>query len=203
MNDFNKFVSPQPHDPYEDIRINPIESNKKRREEPYTGLPPSLAPPMVLASLMHVLKKSLDAFFEADANTSLLDNPQQLLDTVLNFKNHLQELVEEDLSHTPRYTQQLSTSWHSLRNDCHFLLAHVSPLPDYVEKTHRFLETLFHYPEEQDHPLGYYLTAFAGEHWIPFPFMDILKKLHEECQTTPQTAMLIQWIMTLSEILSE
>lgn len=202
MNDFQKFVSPQPNDPYGEIRVNPIEGHKKEKQ-PYADLPPPQTSLKPLAGLMYALKKPLDAFFESDADTFLLENPQHLLDAVLDFKNLLEKLIDNDLSHDSDFAGQLSSSWHTLCSDCDFLLSHASPLPDYAEKTHLFIEALNHYPENQDHSLGYYFTASAGENWTPVPFMDMLQTLHKEGKSAPENATLIQWVVTLSTILEE
>jgi hypothetical protein len=42
------------------------------------------------------------------------------------------------------------------------------------------IEAINHYPEKGDHSLGYYLSSSTGENWIPFPFMEILRNLHEK-----------------------
>lgn len=202
MSDFNKFVSGRPPDPFENPRIDPIEADKRQKEDPYTGLPEENGLPLAFGALTVLLKKSFQSLEYGDHSLQLFFDPEQLLERVLELKNLLQALAEEDLSHDPGYTQQLSVVWHTLLDDCNSILGHSGSPPAYAKLAKQFLEKLTNYPPQEDHTLGYYLSAGMGKEWTPFPFMAILQKLHEECLENPSSATLIQWIVALTEILN-
>lgn len=202
MNDFQKFVHRRDPAPYEEIRINPIEKDKKGKEEPYKGLPPSTAKPLVFGSLVSYFKKFLNIFFGKDRSPLLFFDQHQMLEDVAAFKKLLQILSQNDESHIPEYTQQLSGLWHNLLDDCNSILATSAAAPSNLVKLKAFVDEMYHYPLEEDHTLGYYFTEYAGKDWIPFPFMKILQHLHEECTDSPQTATLIKWLDTLTDILA-
>ncbi len=202
MSDFQKFVGRKPHDPYEHLRVDPIEKNKHQKEEPYTGLPSEAHLSLIFAALASCLKQIFRPLENSDHSLQLFFNPQQLLERVLEFKHLLQRLAEEDLSQDPNYIQQLSAVWHNLLDDCNSILSYSESPPEFAQEARGFLQQLTQYPAESDHTLGFYLNKGIGKEWSPFPFMEMLKNLHLACQTSPQTAPLIQWIIALTEILN-
>lgn len=202
MNDFQKFVHRRDPAPYEEIRVNPIEKDKKGKEEPYKGLPTSAAKPLVLGSLVSYFKKFLNLFFGKGKSPLLFFDQQQMLEDVAAFKKLLQILSQDDQSHNPEFTQQLSELWHNLLDDCNSILANSESAPSNLVKLKVFIDEMYHFPPGEDHTLGYYFTEYAGKDWIPFPFMEILQHLHEECTDSPQKAVLIRWLDNLTDILS-
>jgi len=202
MSDFQKFINRKDHDPYENIRISRVENDKKRPEDPYTELPPPATRPLVFASLVSVLKKIFTTLFNKGHSHELLFNPEQLLESVATFKTLIEILIEEDQSHNLAFTHQLSQVWHKLQDDCNSILAYSEQAPSYALKTKHFLNALSLYPESEEHSFGFYLTHFAGEDWTPFPFLEMLEHLHQECQTSPENATLVEWLIDLTEILS-
>ncbi|MBS0653543.1 MAG: hypothetical protein JSR39_08500 [Verrucomicrobia bacterium] len=202
MNDFQKFVHRRDPAPYEEIRISPIEKDKKGKEEPYKGLPPSTAKPLVFGSLVSYFKRFLNMFFGKGRSPLLFFDQRQMLEDVAAFKKLLQILSEDDQSHNPEYTQQLSELWHNLLDDCNSILATSEAAPGNLIKLKVFVDEMYHFPPDEDHTLGYYFTEYAGKDWIPFPFMEILQHLHEECGDAPQKATLVKWVETLTDILA-
>ncbi len=202
MNDFQKFVHRRDPAPYEEIRVSPIEKDKKGKEETYVGLPPLTTKPLVFGSLVSFLKRFLKIFFSKDRSPLLFFDQHQMLEDVAAFKKLLQILSQDDQSHSPEYTQQLSGLWHNLLDDCNSVLATSDPSPSNLSKLKLFIDEMYHYPPDEDHTLGYYFTEYAGKSWIPFPFMEILQHLHEECTNSPQKATLINWLDSLTDILA-
>lgn len=201
MNDFQKSVHRRDPAPYEEIRISEIEKDKKGKEEQFKELPSS-SKPMVFGSLVSYFKKFLNTFFQKGASQLLFFDQQQMLEDVIAFKKLLQILMEDDQSHNPEFTQQLSELWHNLLDDCNSILASASNAPDSHTKLKVFIEELHHYPSGADHTLGYYFTEYAGKDWIPFPFMEILQDLHEEHALHPQKSILAKWTEALADILA-
>ncbi len=203
MNDFQKSVHRRDPAPYEEIRISEIEKDKKEKAPPYTGLPASESKPLIFGSLIACFKKIFNSFFPKGKSSLLFFDLQQTLEDVAALKKQLQVLSETDQSHNPEYTQQLAELWHNLLDDCNSILTARENQPDNLLNLKIFIDEINHYPSGQDHSLGYYFTKYAGKDWIPFPFMEMLQNLHEECALKPQKATLIKWINSLSDILAD
>jgi hypothetical protein len=202
MNDFQKNVHRKEPTPYEDIRITPIEKDKKGKEEGYKELPPTSAKPLVFGSLVTFFKKFLSVFFGKEKPASSLLDQQQMLEDVAAFRKLLQILSKEDQSHNPEFTQQLSELWHHLVDDYSLLTASSHSIPSYLSKLMTFINEVHHFPPDEDHSLGYYFTEYAGKDWIPFPFMEILEGLYREYIQSPQTSTLSRWLSELTDVLA-
>jgi len=202
MNDFQKFVQRRDPAPYEEIRVNPIEKNKKDKEEPYKGFPISGNKSLLFSSVISCFKKLLGFFFGKSKSLPSYSNEQQLLKDVAAFKRLLEMLTQNDQSHNPEYTQELSRLWHNLIDDCNFILANSTAKSDNLINLKIFIDEVHRYPPDEDHTLGYYFTEYAGRDWIPFPFMEILQHLYKESHESPQKATLVKWLDTLAHVLS-
>ena len=202
MNDFQKHVHRRESTPYEEIKISPIEKDKKGKEEGYKGLPAASPKPLIFGSLVSYFKKFLTLFFGEEKSASLFFDQQQMLEDVAAFRKLLQILSQDDQSHNPEFTQQLSELWHHLMEDCDSVLASSKSAPNYLVLLKAFMQEMHHYPPNEDHSLGYYFTEYAGKDWIPFPFMEILEGLHREYAQFPESATLSRWLDMLAKILA-
>ena len=63
------------------------------------------------------------------------------------------------------------------------------------------IEEMRLYPLGADHTLGYYLSEYVGQEWLPFPFIDILSTLHKEYQENA-SSILGGWISLLDALVS-
>jgi hypothetical protein len=198
MGNFDKFVNPREPSPYEKIIVNPIEKDKKERQEPYTGLKGTTRP-QVFATLLSYFKKVLSTLsFKGKEGLIFLDE-EHLLEHVRAFRELLMILSTEDQSHNPNYTQQLSTLWHNLLDDCNSLSASSATL----DKIRFFITQIQNYPPGADHSLGYYFTEYAGKEWIPFPFMELLQHLHDQNKADREHSILSNWVALLTDILGK
>jgi hypothetical protein len=186
--------------PYEKIIVNPIEKDKREKEEGYTGLKNSTRT-QAFAALVSYFKKILAVVASKSRNQLYLYDQQHLLDDVLAFRQLLLILSVDDQSHNPDFTQQLSELWHNLLDDCNYPVSQES-LPEIVNKLKFFIAQVQNFPLGADHTLGYYFNAYAGKNWIPFPFMELLQALHQEYNASPMISVLQNWISLLNEILS-
>ncbi|MFZ4772399.1 MAG: hypothetical protein ACOYK9_00200 [Chlamydiia bacterium] len=101
-----------------------------------------------------------------------LRTPQRVIDSLREFLAIFKKLESVDLSADWRYCEKLSKSWMEVKES---LSEGSFPTISLQE----LVQSIEHYPEKGDHSLGYYLSLHAGEEWIPFPFMEILRNLHE------------------------
>ncbi len=177
--------------------VQAVEKEKKDKEPYNPKRAPEEAP--IYTLILAVLKKII-RFFGSSKTFSLSISQKELVyEDLLSFRKMLHLLGGEDQSHNPEFHLHLAELWHNLVNDCQNI-AHAAPLFTEIKN----LVTQIHrYPQKVDYSLGYYLSAYAGKEWIPFPFLEILKKLHEEHKQNPERSTLTLWIHTLTSILNQ
>jgi hypothetical protein len=188
--------------PYEKIIVNPIEKDRREKEESYTGLKNSTRF-QALATLVAYFKKILTTFASKGKGQIYVYDQQHLIDDVLAFRQLLIVLARDDQSHNPDFTQQLSELWHNLLDDCNSLSISQAAPSEIVDKVNFFLLQLKNFPPGADHTLGYYFSEYAGKDWIPFPFMELLQSLHEEYNASPPISVLQNWSSLLNAILGQ
>lgn len=196
MSDSDKSIQRKDPSAYEKIAVNPLEKDKREKEEGYTSLKGSTRS-QIFATLTSYFKKILTILSTKEKKVFV--DQQQLLTHVLAFRKLLVILSKEDKSHDPEFTQQLSELWHNLLDDCNL----PSQIPsETLDKIKFYISQVQNYPSSADHTLGYYFTQYAGKDWLPFPFMELLQQLHEEHIATPQTSVLTNWLTLLNDIIT-
>jgi len=183
------------------LKVQRIEKDRSRKEED-SSKEESKPHPILFACLTYIFNNLLNTFFPQQKSQVDTIEKQQLIDDLTTFKKKLQILSTEDQSQNPEFIQQLSELWHNLLEDCNILNI-TSQKPDLQLKgIQDFIHTIQLYPQSEDHTLGYYLTEYVGAVWLPFPFMEMLKKLHENYQNNPEKSDLGQWLASLSHLLA-
>ncbi len=202
MGDLDKSVHRRERDPYENIVTGRIERDKKAQDEGYADARKA-AKSQIFAALVSYFKKVLSSLStEGKEKGAFLLDEGPLIDSILAFRNVLKILSIEDRSHHPEFAQQMSELWHKLVDDCNSIQGQTGVSIEGLAKIKFFISQVMHYPPGEDHTLGYYFDEFAGKTWIPFPFMDMLKELHEEHLTNPATSTLSNWLSLLNEMLA-
>lgn len=112
------------------------------------------------------------------------------------------QLAEKDVSENVHFASTLSDTWSSLTDHSDAIeegsmVSGIDP-----QKVRTLSKTIGKFPEGEEHTLGYYLKEHAGKDWLPFPYMELLKKLHRLHAVEPTHSPLQQWIEMLEEILS-
>jgi hypothetical protein len=203
MSDFQKPIDRINRDKREDWVTPPIqkvEKDKKTQEEPYAkDLKSEISKSALFATLTFFCKKFLNLFSQRGKSSSLFFDIQQILENLYAFRKMLQILANEDQSHNPEFTLQLSELWHNLLDDCNIVTSFEKNIPEFSSKIKLIIKKINDFPSTEDHQLGYYLTEYAGKEWLPFPFMDILLQLHQEYQKNLQMSELASWISVLNE----
>jgi hypothetical protein len=128
---------------------------------------------------------------------------KEILETLKEIKILFTNLEEENLSENLKFAEELSLKWRKILD----FVAH-NLKTKHEEKTSTSLKDnlknlvkeIHSYPEGKDHTLGIYLTENLGQNWLPFPFMQILYKLHEEAILDSKSSKLSLWIKKIEEI---
>lgn len=200
MSDYDKKINPKEHDPYENISAHRIEKDKKGKEE-FSSHRQEPTKSQIFATLISYFKKLISLFSDKNRETLFLFENHELHKHLIIFRSQLQILSKQDESHNPAFTQQLTELWHNLLDDCNSLTASKEFSAQTISDIKFFISQVSNYPLGADHTLGYYFHAYAGKDWIPFPFMDLLKELHDEYRANPSTNHLTQWISLITDIL--
>lgn len=128
-----------------------------------------------------------------------------LHDMFVHFKETLNRLLEEDLSMDMRYLTELSQSWIHLHETTTQINIHGyvddEQFKQILDGSNVFTDKLKHFKASQEYPLAYYLQQQAGNDWVPFPFMNQLRALHEEAQQMTQESTLHNWIRDLDHLI--
>lgn len=188
-----------PYDKYRKYRIEGAENEtheddqrKKFEEEPSKK---RLSPG---SFFLFLLWKLLNYFIHLTRGGISEKEEQEIRDNLQLLKESFESMKWEDRSQDVAFLNQLSEIWHrALENS-----EHLKRTDPFSAAFHSFLKKIQNYPEEQEHTLGYYLTAYAGEKWLPFPYMELIQKIYEQHQQDPSTSSLALWLQELDELLS-
>jgi hypothetical protein len=180
------------------IYLAQINKDKENEEEGSIQNPGSKFFALVAATLY--LKKFVDHFVNVAKSLTSSINTEKVLEDIAAFKNVLCELCLEDKSHDPTFTHRLSKFWQKLYENCSGLEEKIGHLDSLAAEVMLFVKEVNHFPQGEEFTLGYYLTEHAGQDWIPFPFMNMLRDLHEEYLAAPTTSQLDRWVKKINEI---
>lgn len=168
--------------------------NKLRKEEPSF---------VFSAALMGIMKDAIsdkwnDLFRRIDSSMLNLAVQKSFKDLRILF----QELEERDVSMELDYLLRLSRCWMSVEHAIKGLQEHPNAanlaIRGYV---HELLEEIESCSKGQEYPLIHYLKEHAGTSWVPFPFMHILRTLHEEYHAGKPENELKRWLMLVDAVL--
>ncbi len=143
----------------------------------------------IIGYLLQAMQRALNALLERFGKT---ENSSK--ETSLNtLKSFLDLLKAEDRSQDVHFLNDLSKSWNQALEESLAFKEEAS----LIFKI--FVKKILHYPENQVHTFGYYLTEYAGQKWIPFPYMELVQKLHREHEKSPSTSSLTEWTRLLED----
>lgn len=194
MSGFDKPIHERRRD--EGVIVARIEADKKGKE-PFAEQLPESTKRILTAAMLVYLKKLLSSFpvVEEQSDESLL------LADLQSLKKLLQTLGSKDQSKQPKFAKQLSSLWHKLTKNFSGKGRAQLKWPKTAEKIKILLERFDHFPQKEEHSFGYYLKEHVGEEWLPFPYMEILTRLHKEHLRNPRESMLTKWIDELEIII--
>ncbi len=179
------------------IKIVGIQSDKKQSiDVPYkNGTLSSNA--LTRLTLFLKLQEKIEKFLYGHDNIHLQKN---LFSCLKLLKSELDILSKKNVSQDYQFSEELSKNWHTILDFVRQYKDHLHE-ESYMCQLEKFIEVVHRYPDNSEHALGYYLTKFIGEDWLPFPFMEILEVLHEDAILKQDKSTLATWIKQIEEIL--
>ncbi len=190
-----------PRDPYEAYRVEEIERDRKSKEQKKNRPPPEEPPQekrwVVFAYVLMLMHKIIELFQGIPEKGISTQEEGGIRENLLLFKAALEMMKKEDRSQDIEFLNRLSQLWqHVLEDALHF--KRISLLSKELKN---LIDKIQHYPQRQEHSLGYYLAEYAGQKWLPFPFMELIQKIHAEHIQSPRQSALSEWTSQIDEIL--
>lgn len=185
-----------PIDPYSKYRIEPVgerQSKSQMPEPPDDDKQPKEKVKFV-SYVLSLFQKAVDFFLEEHHSSTASEGTLRHL---LALKTSFEVLKKEDRSQDVKFLNDLSNNWIALlEENLHFE-------NDEIDSKFRLLmRKILSYPEQPKHSFGYYLTEYAGQKWVPFPYMELIQKIHREHEKNPTGSALTEWNLLLSRIIS-
>jgi hypothetical protein len=196
MGSINNPVGRGPRDPIDSpFHVEPVDEDKlakhEREREPDEGPPDEKLG--IASFLLQLFHKVVDFFLEGKAHSSAALAKENLL----KLKTSLEILKKEDRSQDMEFLSHLAKMWRqSLEDSLHFTNNETAL------KFKTLAKKIQHYPENQTHTFGYYLAEYINPKWIPFPYMELIQKIHTEHENNPTSSSLAEWTNLIDEIAS-
>ncbi|MBP9841481.1 MAG: hypothetical protein KBC64_03540 [Simkaniaceae bacterium] len=123
-----------------------------------------------------------------------------LLPLLKRLHNQLKELTEINQSQNISYSLALTLIWNELLQQYSLAKSgkQTSTLP--LDDVFSLIQQIQNYPQEAKYSLGYYLSEYAGKSWFPFPYIELLAKLHQDHIETPIHSHLQKWLNLLEKL---
>src|SRR5579872_3074431 len=183
------FQNPVGNDPYKGYKAENIQGERKRRE-PFPQLPsrpPPKKPFFLVAWLRHLYSRI----------SLLFSGSEPAIQNLLLIREIFETMKKEDRSQDSELLKQFSLGWENIHRDLHLLQKKSIP----HQQLMKWVSEVESYPEGHPFTLGYYLNEHAGEPWLPFPYMEMIQRLHSQHQKNPDTSFLNQWVESLSALI--
>lgn len=189
-------VGDKPPDPYEHYLFEAIQREKKAKEQRQEA--PDSHTPFWLSFLL-LLQKWTGLFLQKDLKKVIFQpNEHKIRNHLSLFQEALEILKKEDRSQDSKFLNYLSELWLKLLDDS---LRYKRESPTFIQFK-ILIQKIQSYPRNQEHTLGYYLVEHAGKKWLPFPYMEMIQRLHSEYLKNPAESHLEEWTFQLREISS-
>lgn len=183
----------------EEIRVSPIEATKQGKEKAPS---PENEKSIFYGGLLLFIQKVFSVFSgkKENADESFYE---ELTTHLKELKELFEKLKAKDLSQNIQFCETLSRLWHAIKKELDLVKkAKSSTLID-LKKLDALLKEIGLYPAGTEHSLGYYLTQYTGEKWLPLPFMEILASLHTQFVEKKEGNELGSWTFQLGSLLDK
>ena len=185
----------------DELRVQPIEADKKGKEDQTWELPEGKKRPAAYTAFLMFIRKVTDPFGKIKEGGFERLSTDALTKDILELQQILQTLMESDQSKNGPFCSRFSATWHRLLQEIQVQSHTKRKATIDIDKLKAFLTDIDLYPASEDHKLGFYLSEFAGESWLPVPFREILKQLFVDHRANKPYSILVQWNEWIDEIL--
>lgn len=185
----------------DEYRVNPIEADKQGKETFDQVVEQEKSKRNNLYGAFLVFCQSLIGSLDLRIDEEGEVSEDELSANVKEFKNFLEIMKSRDHSGEVSFCKQFAVSWIRLLQDMH-VLAHTKKMVSInPQKLTALISEINHYPPNEDHKLGYYLSLIATKDWLPVPFREIVKQLYSDHVVNQKNSFLSKWIELIEDLL--
>jgi hypothetical protein len=196
----NPFGGPEdPYDKYRKYRVDGVdhEKHEERRKKSFEE-EPAKKPLPTGSFLLVLMHKLLDYLITLGGHGISDKSEKEVRDDLHLLKGSFESLKWEERSQDVEFLNGLSEIWHRALED----RMRFKQSAAFSAAFRAFVKKIQNYPEGQEHTLGFYLTEYTGEKWLPFPYMELIQRIHEEYQSDPAASALSFWILELEQLIA-
>ncbi len=195
---FQNPVGGGPKDPFEKYRIEEIQKDKDSKEDKKQKNGDNHTHRSLFAAyIILLLKKFLDLFDQTTERGLAASIESDVKKHLILLKAAFEALKGKDFSQDASFLNSLSNLWHYLLED----ILHFRRKTPLEKMMNSFIKSIQRYPENQEHSLAYYLSEYAGQKWLPFPYMEMIQQLWAEHQKRVDSSHLHQWSEDLDKMI--
>lgn len=202
--EFQKPIRPIDVEEQNRLRVPPIERDKKIKEDGsgYQNMDGRKKKSLLLTPFLFLLNKFLKFTGKTNEEKQRVAlNIDQLGADVLEIRDILHLLKDQDQSENAQFSQCFSEVWHRMTEYCDLVISFREETAINLDALEKFIDSVKNYPPNEEHSLGFYLSEYAGKDWLPFPFMEILKKVHTDFIVNREDSYLERWTTYLTHSL--
>lgn len=172
----------------------------KQGKEKFTRIPDTQQ--ITFATFFNFLKNHFENFTPSKQLAGKVIDKQTTVENLHFLKNLLKNLGEKNLSTSSDFTQKLSNIWSDLLEDFDNIEISERKNLEEVSNFRQMMDKIKNFPPDSEHRLGYYLLLHAGKDWIPFPYIEILEKLHNDHVEDPKNSTLSKWFSLIDSVIA-
>ncbi len=188
-----KDIRPVQKDPYEKIKVYEAEKEKEKEKFKKTNNKHTLN--LFLAFFVSTIEKVVK-FFGGKSSKNIAED--LLTNTIVELKNHLKRIQEEDVSLNLEFFQNFSREWKKVLKIYH--LTRLDELRKSLLQT--LIDEFQKFPPNKEFSLSYYLKSHQNKGFIPHPFQEMIQTLYIKHQENPISSNLKNWESLLNKILT-
>jgi len=187
-----KDIRPVQRDPYEKIKV--YETEKEKSKEKFENSNKKKLN-FLLAFFVSTIQKMARLFSKEDSKRPA---DKLMTNAIIELKNHLKKIQEEDVSSNLEFFQNFSKEWKKILR-----IYHLTRIDEFKKSLLKTLVNEFQkYPPNKDFSLSYYLKSYQGKGFISHSFKEMTRELHTNHQKNPINSTLKKWDSLLNKILA-
>jgi len=188
-----KDIRPVQKDPYGKIKVYETETEKEK--EKFNEVNNKKKLNFLLAFFVNTIQKMVKFFSDEDAKSPV---DKSLTNTIIELKNHLKRIQEEDVSLNTEFFHNFSKEWKKILKIYH--------LTKITEAKRSLLKTLIDefqkFPPNKEFSLSHALKSYQDKGFISHSFKAMIQELYINHQKDPINSLLKHWTSLLNKILT-
>lgn len=178
--------------------IRNLRSNDPRKEK-QPPLPPSEEQTSGFATFVFLLAEQILDFLKELINKKLYAASSiDIKDPLGSLKIAFETMTEQDKSEDTAFLRSTAQVWQILLEESR--KKKINSQLDQDLKS--FIQDIQSQPKNHEYSFGHYLEESATMHWLPLPYMELMKDLYRQHQVDSQSSLLTVWIHSMDKMLT-